>query len=228
MNILLVDDQKFFLTLYQGLLKESDPSYNFICAETGREAVSKFKSPIGGIDLVILDYLLPDMDGIQVLLEILAKDPYMPVIIITGAGSESIATAALKNGAYDYVVKTDEYIKTLPFVVEQGIERKRLIEETRRFEIQRMEVERLAVLKETVATLSHEINNPLTSILMTAQLLRDRHYSKDEYAMQKLSILIENAKRIAEKVAKLSNAVAVVKKDYTKREKIIDIEKSLL
>ena len=225
MNILLVDDQKFFLTLYQGLLKESDPSYNFICAETGREAVSKFNNKV---DLIILDYLLPDMDGIQVLLEILAKDPYMPVIIITGAGSESIATAALKNGAYDYVVKTDEYIKTLPFVVEQGIERKRLIEETRRFEIQRMEVERLAVLKETVATLSHEINNPLTSILMTAQLLRDRHYSKDEYAMQKLSILIENEKRIAEKVAKLSNAVAVVKKDYTKREKIIDIEKSLL
>ena len=224
MNILLVDDQKFFLTLYQGLLKESDPSYNFICAETGREAVSKFNNKV---DLIILDYLLPDMDGIQVLLEILAKDPYMPVIIITGAGSESIATAALKNGAYDYVVKTDEYIKTLPFVVEQGIERKRLIEETRRFEIQRMEVERLAVLKETVATLSHEINNPLTSILMTAQLLRDRHYSKDEYAMQKLSILIENAKRIAEKVVKLSNAVAVVKKDYVNRDKIIDIEKSI-
>src|SRR3989338_310107 len=224
MNILLVDDQKFFLTLYQGLLKESDPSYNFICAETGREAVSKFNNKV---DLIILDYLLPDMDGIQVLLEILAKDPYMPVIIITGAGSESIATAALKNGAYDYVVKTDEYIKTLPFVVEQGIERKRLIEKTRRFEIQRMEVERLAVLKETVATLSHEINNPLTSILMTAQLLRDRHCSKDEHAMQKLSILIENAKRIAEKVVKLSNAVAVVKKDYVNRDKIIDIEKSI-
>lgn len=224
MNILLVDDQKFFLTLYQGLLKEANPSYNFICAETGREAVSKFNNKV---DLVILDYLLPDMDGIQVLLEILAKDPYMPVIIITGAGSESIATAALKNGAYDYVVKTDEYIKTLPFVVEQGIERKRLIEETRRFEIQRMEVERLAVLKETVATLSHEINNPLTSILMTAHLIKDK-CSEDEYMMQKLSMLIENAKRIEEKVAKLSNAVAVVKKDYTKREKIIDIEKSLL
>lgn len=224
MNILLVDDQKFFLTLYQGLLKEADPSYNFICAETGREAISKFNNKI---NLVILDYLLPDMDGIQVLLEILAKDPYMPVIIITGAGSESIATAALKNGAYDYVVKTDEYIKTLPFVVEQGIERKRLIEETRRFEIQRMEVERLAVLKETVATLSHEINNPLTSILMTAHLIKDK-CSEDEYMMQKLSVLIENAKRIEEKVAKLSNAVAVVKKDYTKREKIIDIERSLL
>lgn len=224
MNILLVDDQKFFLTLYQGLLKEANPSYNFICAETGREAVSKFNNKV---DLVILDYLLPDMDGIQVLLEILAKDPYMPVIIITGAGSESIATAALKNGAYDYVVKTDEYIKTLPFVVEQGIERKRLIEETRRFEIQRMEVERLAVLKETVATLSHEINNPLTSILMTAHLIKDK-CSEDEYMMQKLSMLIENAKRIEEKVAKLSNAVAVVKKDYTKREKIIDIERSLL
>ncbi len=224
MNILLVDDQKFFLTLYQGLLKEANPSYNFICAETGREAVSKFNNKV---DLVILDYLLPDMDGIQVLLEILAKDSYMPVIIITGAGSESIATAALKNGAYDYVVKTDEYIKTLPFVVEQGIERKRLIEEMRRIEVQRMEVERLTVLKETVATLSHEINNPLTSILMTAQLLRDRHCSKDEYAMQKLSILIENAKRIAEKVVKLSNAVAVVKKDYVNRDKIIDIEKSI-
>ncbi len=223
MNILLVDDQKFFLTLYQGLLKEANPSYNFICAETGREAVSKFNNEV---NLVILDYLLPDIDGIQVLLDILAKDPYMPIIMVTGVGSESIATAALKNGAYDYVVKTDEYIKTLPFVVEQGIERKRLIEETRRFEIQRMEVERLAVLKETVATLSHEINNPLTSILMTAHLIKDK-CCKDEYMMQKLAMLIENAKRIEEKVAKLSNAVSVVKKDYTKREKIIDIEKSI-
>ena len=222
MNILLVDDQKFFLTLYQGLLKESDPSYNFICAETGREAGSKFNNKV---DLIILDYLLPDMDGIQVLLEILAKDPYIPVIIITGAGSESIATAALKNGAYDYVVKTDEYIKTLPFVVEQGIERKRLIEKTRRIEIQRMEVERLTVLKETVATLSHEINNPLTSILITAQLLRDRHCSKDEYAMQKLSILIENAKRITEKGGKISKSFFFFKKNYLNIKKIIYFHK---
>jgi DNA-binding NtrC family response regulator len=224
MNILLVDDQKFFLTLYQGLLKEADPSYNFVCAETGAEAVSKFGN---GINLVILDYLLPDMDGIQVMLDILAKDPYVPVIMITGEGSARVATNALKNGAYDFVVKTDEYIKTLPFVVEQGLERKRLIEETRRLEVQRMEVERLSVLKETVATLSHEINNPLTSIFMTARLMKDR-CGNDEYMTQKLSILIENAKRIEDKVAKLSNAVAVVKKDYTKREKMIDIEKSLL
>lgn len=223
MNILLVDDQKFFLTLYQGLLKEANPSYNFICAETGREAVSKFNNEV---NLVILDYLLPDMDGIQVLLEILTKDPYMPIIMVTGVGSESIATAALKNGAYDYVVKTDDYIKTLPFVVEQGIERKRLIEETRRLEVQRMEIERLTVLKETAATLSHEINNPLTSILITAHLMKNK-YNKDEYMMQKLAIVIENTRRIEEKVAKLSNAVSVVKKDYTKREKIIDIERSL-
>ncbi|MBI3813933.1 MAG: response regulator [Nitrospinae bacterium] len=222
MNILIVDDQKFFLTMYEGLLREANPSCNIISAETGRDAVSKFHS---GIDIVILDYQLPDMDGISVMKEMLSKCTDMPIIMVTGEGSEEIAAAAIKNGAYDYVVKTNEYIKTLPFVVEHCFERKRLIEEKKKMEEQKIEIERLRVLKEVAAALSHEINNPLTSIVMTVHLLQKR-YEKDENIMSKLRLLMENARRIEEKIAKLSNAVAVVSTDYPGGSKIIDIEKS--
>jgi DNA-binding response OmpR family regulator len=250
MNILIVDDQRFFLTMYEGLLREAYPSCNIISAETGRNAVLKFKSPPPpfspspsphyeggdkgevkggerGIDMVILDYQLPDMDGISVMKEMLSRAPDTPIIMVTGEGSEEIAAAAIKNGAYDYVVKTNEYIKTLPFVVEQCLDRRRLIEDKKRMEEQRVEVERLRVLKEVAAALSHEINNPLTSIVMTVHLLQKR-YEKDENIVQKLRLLMENARRIEEKVDKLSNAVAVVSTDYPGGSKIIDIEKSAM
>ncbi len=222
MNILLVDDQRFFLTMYEGLLREADPSCNIISAETGRDAISKIYS---GIDIVILDYQLPDMDGIAVMKEMLSKAPGMVIIMVTGEGSEEVAAAAIKNGAYDYVVKTNEYIKTLPFVVGHCLERKRLIEDKKRVEEQKIEIERLRVLKEAAAALNHEINNPLTSIVMTVHLLQKR-YEKDENIMQKLKLLMENARRIEEKVNKLSNAVAVVSADYPGGSKIIDIEKT--
>ncbi|MCK7515407.1 MAG: response regulator [Desulfobacterales bacterium] len=56
-------------------------------------------------DLIFLDYLMPKMDGVDVLEEIMTMDPDALVVFITGEGSEDTAVQAMKAGAKDYVTK---------------------------------------------------------------------------------------------------------------------------
>jgi DNA-binding response OmpR family regulator len=79
MRILVVDDEKNILKLYQAELE--DEGYEVVTANSGREALEVFdrESP----DLVTLDILMPDMDGIQVLRYLKEKKPGVPVIMLT-------------------------------------------------------------------------------------------------------------------------------------------------
>jgi DNA-binding response OmpR family regulator len=79
MRILVVDDEKNILRLYQAELE--DEGYEVVTANSGREALEVFdrENP----DLVTLDILMPDMDGIQVLRYLKEKKPSVPVIMLT-------------------------------------------------------------------------------------------------------------------------------------------------
>lgn len=79
MRILVVDDEKNILKLYQAELE--DEGYEVVTANSGKEALEVFdrENP----DLVTLDILMPDMDGIQVLRYLKEKKPSVPVIMLT-------------------------------------------------------------------------------------------------------------------------------------------------
>src|SRR6185369_8291019 len=83
---------------------------------------------------VILDYSLPDLTGLEVLKQIGDSGHDVPVIVVTGQGDESIAVHAMKEGAYDYVVKSGDYFKRLPSLVTQVIEKHDLRMRLREFE----------------------------------------------------------------------------------------------
>lgn len=79
MKILVVDDEKNILKLYQAELE--DEGYTVVTANSGREALEAFEKE--NPDLVTLDILMPDMDGIQVLRQMKEKRPNIPIIMLT-------------------------------------------------------------------------------------------------------------------------------------------------
>jgi PAS domain S-box-containing protein len=84
-------------------------------------------------DIIIVDYNMPVLNGLQVIQRLSERTPMPPTIMLTGTGNEQIAVEALKLGAYDYVVKDIDavYLDLLPTVVEQGLQTNRLLRDKR-------------------------------------------------------------------------------------------------
>lgn len=74
-------------------------------------------------DLVLADMHLPDGDGMSILAEIRARALPIAVVVVTGGGSETIAVAALKAGADDYIVKRENYLRQLPTALRHTLRR---------------------------------------------------------------------------------------------------------
>jgi signal transduction histidine kinase len=100
-NVLVIDDEKAVLDLTSIILKKR--GYNVYTASdacTGLELIQKYRP-----ELVMLDYMMPGMDGFTALKEIRKRFPDTYVIMLTGKGSEEIAVETMKAGASDYLLK---------------------------------------------------------------------------------------------------------------------------
>ncbi|MFL6198146.1 MAG: response regulator [Thermoanaerobaculia bacterium] len=103
LRILIVDDSPEDRELYRRLLGQ-DPAqeYELLEAELGEQGLEMAlrEHP----DCLLLDYRLPDMDGLE-FLDRLLRGGMLPVIVLTGQGSEAVAVQAMKGGAQDYLLK---------------------------------------------------------------------------------------------------------------------------
>ncbi|MFY9397286.1 MAG: response regulator [Desulfomonilia bacterium] len=100
-TILMADDNRHVNNVVKETLSEY--GFNVIQAFDGRQAYRAFEE--ARPDLIFLDYLMPEIDGLDVLRMIKQKDPNSFVVFITGEGSEDIAVQAMKAGASDYISK---------------------------------------------------------------------------------------------------------------------------
>ena len=100
-RILLVDDEKDFVEMLSLRLEEAGESVT--PAYSGRECLDILETK--DIDVVILDILMPGMDGITTLKEIKNRSPLVEVIMLTGHGSTESAVNGMKLGAFDYLLK---------------------------------------------------------------------------------------------------------------------------
>src|SRR5918993_413734 len=99
-TVLVVDDEELIRWSLRERLK--DDGYEILEAGTGREALEQFKD---GVDLVLLDYRLPDIDGLTVLRELKKLDPDVLVILLTSLVSVETAVEAMKLGAFHFANK---------------------------------------------------------------------------------------------------------------------------
>ncbi|MGC1454331.1 MAG: response regulator, partial [Nitrospirota bacterium] len=90
----------------------------------------------GQYDVLLVDYHMPVLSGIDVIRGLSSKGIPVPVIMLTGEGSESVAVEALKVGASDYIVKDLEvrYLELLPAVINRVFSRQQVSKERRRME----------------------------------------------------------------------------------------------
>jgi DNA-binding NtrC family response regulator len=104
----VVDDERGIRHSFYTVLK--DP-YHVLLAETGREALEIIEH--SSVDLVLLDILLPDDDGIHLLQKMKDMDPQLEVIMVTAVKEIKTAVKAMKLGAYEYIIKPFEVNEVL-------------------------------------------------------------------------------------------------------------------
>ena len=112
-RVLLVEDNPDHVYLMERRLREA--GHEVSTASSGRSALEA----LDDVDLVLLDYRLPDMSGLETL-EAIRRREGPSVVVVTGMGSEEVAVQAMRAGAIDYVVKDATYLKLLPEVVERA------------------------------------------------------------------------------------------------------------
>ena len=100
-SILIVDDDVEILNSLSGILQ--DEGYNTITAKTGEDALKLIQE--NGVELVLLDVKLPDIDGVEVLRKIKETESDISVIMISGNATISIAVESTKLGASDFIEK---------------------------------------------------------------------------------------------------------------------------
>ncbi len=120
-KILIVDDDPFNLDLLEQEL--TDKGYVIERANSGEEALKKVESfqP----ELILLDYMMPGMNGVEVLKEIRKTGNDVPVVMITAYGTIERAVQAIKEGAFDFIPKPFEP-DHLALIVHKALEREKL------------------------------------------------------------------------------------------------------
>jgi len=124
-RILIVDDEVSVRESLRFILKDQ---YKILLAETAREALTLFERE--GPHLILLDIILPEMDGIAVLKRIRELDTTIPIIMLTATRTVKTAVEAMKLGATDYLSKPFD-IEELKLIIEKAITTKDLEQEVK-------------------------------------------------------------------------------------------------
>jgi DNA-binding response OmpR family regulator len=123
-KILVVDDERTVRLMLETALRAQ--GYRVATAASGREALTQVEEE--EFDLVLLDLQLGDTDGIEVLRAVKDRWPETEVILLTAHGSVNSAIAALRHGAYDYLLKPAQ-VNDIRERVERGLEQRRVAQQ---------------------------------------------------------------------------------------------------
>lgn len=113
-KILLVDDEVDFIDLLKMRLEAG--GYDVITSNNGKDALDRFKKDKP--DAILLDIMMPELDGLSVLKQIRAQDAALPVFIVTAFSNEERVKAASKLNATGFIVKTQDLSKEVKNMTE--------------------------------------------------------------------------------------------------------------
>jgi len=170
-RILIVEDHPDHAAVMRKRLEASNRAYRVEVARTGQDGLEILKKRRFAI--ILLDYSLPDGDGLQWLDRLKKIDPDVPVVFVTAEESLTVAVEAMKRGAADYVVKHCDYVVVLPLTVKDVLDRQASHREHIRLQTTLARTQReVKFLKKQLAT-QYRLENLVTdSALMRSVLAR--------------------------------------------------------
>jgi signal transduction histidine kinase len=225
-RILVVDDE---LGIREGCRRVLSPLGFFVdVASNGQEGLQKVRE--GRFDLVLLDVMMPDVTGVDLLQPIHETDPDIVCIIITGYATVELAVQAVKRGAYDFISKPFS-ADTLIMAVNQGLERRRLSLDAKRLESVEEQARELTRAKEELEhldkmksafmlTVAHELRAPVAAIQGYLRLILGGYAEPDkQHEMLERSDL-----RASELLALIEDLLALARvKDTAPTEKRVPV-----
>ncbi|MDA3898523.1 MAG: response regulator [Desulfobacteraceae bacterium] len=123
-KILYVDDNALDRELVRDALEKEHSGFMLTEAATRDQFEEIIKT--GQFDLVLSDFNILGFEGLDVIKAVQKIDPQIPVVIVTGTGSEEIAVKSMQQGASDYVIKRPSHIQRLPQTIISAIEKKKM------------------------------------------------------------------------------------------------------
>ena len=135
--VIIEDEEAHFSLMKRAIAREFSYAsvVHFRDATTCLERLNQINPSV-----IITDYLMPGMNGIEFLEVLNQQNIGAPVIMITGQGDENIAVRAIKSGAKDYLVKSGEFFTLLPSVIDNVVRNQRLKQSLRESEVQKQAI----------------------------------------------------------------------------------------
>ncbi len=222
LNIMMIEDDPDIPKLARLYLKPyKDAEFNLVWVESGEDAM-KFLSDSQSLDIIIIDYQLPGMNGLETTRLMREKGVRVPIVFLTNAVDFKLAIEAMKLDVEDYLLKEEAVTSILPSIILNVVERVKLREKLAEAEMNKVaQRERIDGIKGLIVTISHELNNPLAALKLAINVLQRKQVPPD--VLSYLAIMKENTDRIEGVVAKLRDMKGEKVTAYIGDIKMIDL-----
>jgi signal transduction histidine kinase len=216
-NILVIDDEA---NICEGIKRALRPEgFHVDSASSGQEGLQKVRE--GGFGLVLVDVMMADISGIDLIPAIHEHDPNIACIVITGYATVELAIRAIKQGAYNFLTKPFS-VDELTLAINQGIEHQQLMLESKRLLAAESESRRLADEKKRLEELdkakkmffrlmTHELQAPLSAIQSYLQLMLEEYLTPEQHKdiLQRCIIRLEEEKKLIGDLMELGRLQAI-------------------